>query len=269
MSNNRYKNKEEMLEAHFKDFLEHEDLKRHPNYEFTESVYKGAREPMTFRCNLHNKEVAVKKAEYLHSVKNRCKECEAEFTDFYQTEKFIQKANIKYNNKFDYSKVEDYHYKKLVTIICPIHGEYKQTPYNHLHTITGCTKCGEATAYSKSKGNRFSKTGYNENSSKSITNVYVIKITGNGESFYKIGITNDTVKERFRGNKLPTEYSIKVEHIFNDLPNNVAYDFEVILHRNNKEYKYKPLIKFAGYTECFTQVPIDLKQYLEVLEQLV
>lgn len=59
-----------------------------------------------------------------------------------RTDEFIEAANIKHNHKYDYSKVV-YVDQTLteVTIICPEHGEFQQTPSKHLSTI-GCKKCG-------------------------------------------------------------------------------------------------------------------------------
>lgn len=59
-------------------------------------------------------------------------------------EEFIEKANKKYNFKYDYSKVEFIDRKTKVIIICPEHGEYEQTPCQHLKKSnkTGCPKCG-------------------------------------------------------------------------------------------------------------------------------
>ena len=54
---------------------------------------------------------------------------------------FISKASDKFNNKFDYSKVSYINYKTPVTIICPIHGEFQQTPDQHLRSSFGCPKC--------------------------------------------------------------------------------------------------------------------------------
>ena len=58
-----------------------------------------------------------------------------------KTEEFIQKANAKHNYRYDYSLVQ---YDKNIIpikIICPIHGEFKQSPKNHLSGC-GCPKCG-------------------------------------------------------------------------------------------------------------------------------
>jgi hypothetical protein len=55
-------------------------------------------------------------------------------------QKFITQSNEKHNGKYDYSKVIYEHYRKKVVIICPIHGEFEQTPMYHLKT-SGCMKC--------------------------------------------------------------------------------------------------------------------------------
>ena len=47
-------------------------------------------------------------------------------------ERFIEKAYTVHGNKYVYSKVEYYNCKEKVCIICPEHGEFWQTPDNHL-----------------------------------------------------------------------------------------------------------------------------------------
>ena len=56
------------------------------------------------------------------------------------TEEFINKANKVHNGKYDYSKVEYVNAKTKVCIICPEHGEFWQTPNNHL-SGKGCALC--------------------------------------------------------------------------------------------------------------------------------
>ena len=53
---------------------------------------------------------------------------------------FIDKANLIHNNKYDYSKVEYVNNSTKVCIICPEHGEFWQTPRNHL-IGQGCPLC--------------------------------------------------------------------------------------------------------------------------------
>lgn len=56
------------------------------------------------------------------------------------TEEFIKRAKKIHNNKYDYSKVEYKNRKTKVCIICPQHGEFWQTPDNHLEG-KGCKYC--------------------------------------------------------------------------------------------------------------------------------
>ena len=55
-------------------------------------------------------------------------------------DEFVERSNIIHKNFYDYlDEYRNAHSK--ITIICPIHGEFKQKPYSHLQGI-GCTRCG-------------------------------------------------------------------------------------------------------------------------------
>ena len=62
------------------------------------------------------------------------------------TSEFIEKAKAIYVDKYDYSKVEYKSSSQKVCIICPKHGEFWQTPNNHLRGH-GCTKCQYETLH--------------------------------------------------------------------------------------------------------------------------
>jgi hypothetical protein len=53
---------------------------------------------------------------------------------------FVEKSNNVHSNKYDYSKVSYINNKTKICIICPIHGEFFQTPNSHI-TGHGCPKC--------------------------------------------------------------------------------------------------------------------------------
>ena len=57
------------------------------------------------------------------------------------SDKFIEKAKIVHGNKYDYSEVKYTVTRGKVKIICPIHGEFEQTPESHLQG-KGCPRCG-------------------------------------------------------------------------------------------------------------------------------
>lgn len=57
------------------------------------------------------------------------------------TDQFIEKARKVHGDKYDYSKFNYETAIKKGIIICPEHGEFEQTPNNHL-SGKGCPKCG-------------------------------------------------------------------------------------------------------------------------------
>lgn len=59
------------------------------------------------------------------------------------TEYFIERAKGIHKNKYDYSKSEYVDYRTPLTIICPIHGEFQQSPNKHLSKKRGCPKCAK------------------------------------------------------------------------------------------------------------------------------
>jgi hypothetical protein len=68
------------------------------------------------------------------------------------TEEFIKQAKEVHGDKYDYSKVQYINAKSKVIIICPVHKEFSQNPYNHLKG-TGCPKCADIIRTSKRKYN--------------------------------------------------------------------------------------------------------------------
>ena len=68
------------------------------------------------------------------------------------TNKFIAKAQARYGDKFDYSRVDYVNSYTPVTIFCPIHGEFQVKPCYFLKYKYGCPKCGYSAAGRKRCG---------------------------------------------------------------------------------------------------------------------
>ena len=86
-----------------------------------------------------------------HTHGSGCKKCWEEKKCknlFSNTKEFVEKAKKVHGDKYDYSKVEYKRSKQDVCIICPIHGEFWQTPNKHLGG-EGCKECGKRTAANK------------------------------------------------------------------------------------------------------------------------
>lgn len=56
------------------------------------------------------------------------------------TEEFIIKSKAIHGDKYDYSKSIYSNSKQKLTITCPSHGDFEQTPGNHMHGF-GCNRC--------------------------------------------------------------------------------------------------------------------------------
>lgn len=67
------------------------------------------------------------------------------------TTEFIEEAKVTHGDRYDYSKVEYVNNYTKVCIICPEHGEFWQTPNNHL-SHHGCPKCSSCNRRTKIYG---------------------------------------------------------------------------------------------------------------------
>lgn len=56
-------------------------------------------------------------------------------------EEVISRFRDVHGDKYDYSKVVYVDMNSKVTIICPEHGEFEQTPAKHINRKHGCPKC--------------------------------------------------------------------------------------------------------------------------------
>jgi len=75
-----------------------------------------------------------------------CRDCQYIKTsklNKFTNETFKMKANEQHNNQYDYSLVDYNGYENKVKIVCPEHGDFKQTPHLHL-SGAGCQLCKES-----------------------------------------------------------------------------------------------------------------------------
>jgi len=101
-------------------------------YDFSE--YKSVDHQLTFNCELHG---SFKRAPYYFLKGQYCSFCKAQ-------EDFIEKANKKYNFKYDYTPTIYFDRNTPVKFICSKHGLVEQTPMGHLRkNSVGCPICGK------------------------------------------------------------------------------------------------------------------------------
>lgn len=93
--------------------------------------------------------------------------------------RFIEKAEKKHNGKYDYSKVKYISCKKKVCIICPQHGEFWQSPDNHIQG-RGCPVC------------RYESVSEKNSSTKEEFIARAVKIHGDKYDYSKVQYKNNT-----------------------------------------------------------------------------
>lgn len=130
------------------EFIEKAQQVHGDKYDYSKVKYENAFKKVIIICPKHG--------EFLQDPSNHlqgkgCPKCAIEknsSTRLKDVSEFIKKANKVHNNKYDYSKVDYKGAHKPVCIICPIHGEFYQTPNRHL-TGHGCSKCSKVYSWTK------------------------------------------------------------------------------------------------------------------------
>ncbi len=192
-----------------------------------------------------------------HLKGHGCQKCGFEITKTKQAldhKNFTKKSILVHGNTYRYPEDNGYvNSKTSVGIVCNIHGLFFQTPSNHLKG-KGCRKCGIEKSSGLWRADKYIKLC--DDYHNGLSRLYLIKCYNDTESFYKVGITTKTVKNRFRGSK-SMPYSFDV---ISEIKENAGFihGLELQIHRLLKKYKYIPYIYFAGNTECFSQIPEDI-----------
>lgn len=209
--------------------------KKHPNkFRYDKLIYKNDREPIILYCN-NCKEYHEYIPNYLLS-KSGCKWCRERseirtFEDFYnRLTKEQREEYIFYPKTF---KTSNGH-MKITHKKCG--NTYQQRPNHMCLRGNGCPYCAES-GFKKDK--------------QSI--LYYLEINHNNQKFYKIGITNNNVKDRY--------FNRDLEKITNQIAfpmlGQEAWDWEKAIIKEYKEHLYKGddiiLDSAKGNAELFTK----------------
>ena len=120
-------------------------------YDYSKSVYKGNSSKIDIICPLHGKFSQLLAS---HLSGSGCAECaylNRGKGSLRGKNHYLQQFLKKHGDKYDYSLLpENIKSKDTIPIICPNHGEFKQTV--NVHCRSGCIECGrEATKRSNRK----------------------------------------------------------------------------------------------------------------------
>ena len=121
-------------------FIEKANKTHNGKYDYSKVEYIDSKTKVCIICPEHGE---FWQAPSSHIRGNKCPKCanmnrgkNKRFT----RDEFIKKARIVHGYKYDYYKVRYVNMMTPVTIVCPEHGDFEQTPNAHLHG-QGCPKC--------------------------------------------------------------------------------------------------------------------------------
>jgi len=118
-------------------------------YDYSLVDYKGIKHKVSIICPIHGEfEQTPEKHIYRKHGCEKCGLIRKREKKTSNTKEFISKSKKVHGNLYDYSLVN---YKKariIIKIICSIHGEFEQTPNDHLNG-NGCPKCNESKGEKK------------------------------------------------------------------------------------------------------------------------
>jgi hypothetical protein len=106
-------------------------------YDYSKSKYKNIDTNIIISCPIHGDFQQTPKAHFRGFGCRKCSRNALKTTDW-----FVNSAKNICGDRYDYSLSRYRGIDKSVKIICKIHGEFLQTPYQHINMKRGCPKCG-------------------------------------------------------------------------------------------------------------------------------
>ena len=121
-------------------------------YDYSLSKYKKAKEKLIIICEKHGE---FKQKPNAHLGGKGCAKCAIEINSQRQKDNkksFTEKAKNKHGDKYIYENLIYVDSKTKVSVTCKVHGDFKQTPSDHLNGY-GCWECGVIKSRSRSSYN--------------------------------------------------------------------------------------------------------------------
>jgi ferredoxin-like protein FixX len=241
-------------------------------YDYSNVNYVNTQTKVQIVCPVHG--VFSMSPRHHINRKQGCPECgKVKIGDTFRsnTLDFIKKSREEHGDKYDYTYVD---YKKNsipVKIICPIHGEFEQTPNTHLGG-SGCPECGkesvlQARTYDNDDFIRKSKEIHGEKYDYSLVN-YTVSTDIVDIICPKHGVFSQQAGSHMRGAGCLSCQESKGEMYVSNILKNLNIKF-IRQHkftdcRGDKGKKYCRRLPFDFYLPDYhTMVEYDGKQHFE------
>lgn len=265
-------------------FIQRADEIHNHQYDYSKVEYNKMDNKVIIICPIHG-EFKITPRAVLHGHQG-CKQCgviKSSSEKRKTTEEFINEATTIHGGNYIYDKTIYINSYTKIIITCPKHGDFYQAPTNHIQG-QGCPKCGnerliinsggrvkgvQPTPSPISKPSRTSKNigKYNNDWFNQFPDnrllpaqIYCVEFKHKTDHFLKIGITTQTIKQRFArtglGDKAIDKKIIGVKYM--SLYD--AFTLEQQLLQELKQYQYFPNYVLDGYTECLKYHPVVIER---------
>lgn len=210
--------------------------KVHPNLNYDLAVYTKQDVKITVSCKEHG---TFKQSANNHLHGTGCPKCariRSDKSNISTLTEFIGKANKKHKGKYLYNKSIYINSSSKIKIMCKGHGVFEQQPNNHING-QGCPTCAEITRI----------RGHLVQSKKTtLFRLYFVQVN----NIWKVGVTSNTVKERFRDDNLQ-----EILYVSKYISLERAVKIEQYIIKRYRKYKNKKKVMRwdSGNTECFTK----------------
>lgn len=206
-------------------------------YDYSKVVYTKNYNKVLLICKYHGDFEQVAATHLNGSGCPRCAGIKSSIEQVKPKRVFVLEANEKHGYKYNYDNLIYINAKEKVTVTCPEHGDFSVQANSHLQG-SGCPQCSES-------GFKDYLPGI----------VYYLKVENKGKVAYKIGITNRTVKDRFKSDM---RY-ITVLKTWDFIKGKDARDMEREILINFKVYKWvDENLLDSGNTELFDRDILEL-----------
>jgi len=242
-------------------FVEKARLVHGDTYNYSTVNYVNNTTPVKIMCSKH-RSFTQRPASHLEG--SGCPKCGLEISatsSLLTTKEYVIKAIATHNAKYDYTSVKYTGTSNPITITCPEHGDFEQLASNHL-LGHGCKTCATENHVGFYDYNRLTTDPDLIDLSGTC---YLMKFTGSGETFYKVGITTRLSKRFY---KHVTGYDIdNIAQVDTSLLN--AFILEQNILYVYSLQKYKPMHQFGGHTECLTLTSEDVNSIIAIFAETV
>lgn len=134
-----------MCRAYTTDIFVSKAIEKHGNkYNYDKVVYVRSSTKVVITCPIHGD---FEQTPNRHLSGSGCKACGAQRRADIRRKPittFVEQARQIHGDKYNYDKVVYSNYGSKVTITCPSHGDFDQSPEKHIGRKHGCPSCGNS-----------------------------------------------------------------------------------------------------------------------------